>query len=113
MKVKTSITLSDDLLAEIDRRPGGFRSRSKFLETAARDFLKHLSRRERDERDLKIINRQAKALNAEAEDVLDFQVLLSDAANSTACGGGAIVIHSCVGGRAGDVDAERFGGIQV
>ena len=76
MKVKTSITLSGDLLAEIDRRSGEFRSRSEFLETAARGFLRQLARREIEQRDLSIINRRADALNAEAEDVLSYQVLL-------------------------------------
>ena len=76
MKVKTSITLSGDLLDEIDRRSGEFRSRSEFLETAARGFLQQLDRRELEQRDLSIINRRAEALNAEAEDVLSYQVPL-------------------------------------
>ena len=76
MKVKTSITLSNDLLSEIDRRSGKFRSRSEFLETAARDFLQQLDRTELEQRDLSIINRRAEALNVEAEDVLSYQVPL-------------------------------------
>lgn len=76
MKVKTSITLSGDLLEEIDRRSGEFRSRSEFLETAARGLLRQLARGELERRDLSIINRRADALNAEAEDVLSYQVPL-------------------------------------
>ena len=76
MKVKTSITLSDDLLDEIDRRSDEFHSRSEFLETAARGFLQQLARTELEERDLSIINRRADALNAEAEDVLSYQAPL-------------------------------------
>lgn len=76
MKVKTSITLSDDLLDEIDRRSDEFRSRSEFLETAARGFLRQLAKTELEERDLSIINRRADALNAEAEDVLSYQAPL-------------------------------------
>ena len=76
MKVKTSITLSDELLAEIDRLSTEFRSRSEFLETAARDYLRQLARQEREERDLSILDRRADALNAEAEDVLSYQVPL-------------------------------------
>ena len=72
MKVKTSITLSDDLLDEIDRRSSGFRSRSEFLETVARGFLQQLARRELEQRDFRIINRRADILNAEAEDVLSY-----------------------------------------
>lgn len=76
MKVKTSITLSDDLLDEIDRKSGKFRSRSEFLETAAREFLQQLARTEIEQRDVSIINHRAEALNAEAEDVLGYQVAL-------------------------------------
>jgi len=76
MKIKTSITLSGDLLDEIDRRSPEFRSRSEFLEVAARHFLKELTRREREARDMAIINGRADALNAEVEDVLGYQVPL-------------------------------------
>lgn len=76
MKVKTSITISDDLLHEIDRRSDEFRSRSQFLETAARGFLRELSRREAEQSDRDIIDTRADALNAEAEDVLAYQVSL-------------------------------------
>ena len=76
MKIKTSITISDDLLHEIDRRSADFRSRSEFIETAARDFLRELTRRELEQGDLDIISRRADALNAEAEDVLAYQVPL-------------------------------------
>lgn len=76
MKIKTSITISEDLLHEIDRRREDFRSRSEFIETAARDFLRELARREMEQGDLDIIDRRADALNAEAEDVLAYQVPL-------------------------------------
>jgi metal-responsive CopG/Arc/MetJ family transcriptional regulator len=76
MKVNTPLTLSDDLLQEIDRRSTEFRSRSEFLELAARSFLQHLARTELEQRDLSIINRRAEALNAEAEDALSYQVPL-------------------------------------
>jgi metal-responsive CopG/Arc/MetJ family transcriptional regulator len=76
MKVKTSITLSGEVLRLIDERQAEFRSRSEFLERAARAFLTQLARTEAERRDLEIINRHADELNAEAEDVLDFQVAL-------------------------------------
>jgi metal-responsive CopG/Arc/MetJ family transcriptional regulator len=76
MKVKTSITLSRNVLEEIDRRSDQFHSRSGFLETAAVGLLRDLARKEAEQRDLEIINRRADALNAEAEDVLDFPVPL-------------------------------------
>ena len=76
MKIKTSITLSNEIIEAIDLHIGEYRSRSEFLETAARDFLAQLARKEAEQRDLDIINRHADSLNAEAEDVLTYQVPL-------------------------------------
>ena len=76
MKVKTSITLSGELLRAIDRHHSKFKSRSEFLEAAARGFLARLARTKAERRDLEIINRRADELNAEAEDVLTYQVRL-------------------------------------
>jgi len=76
MKVKTSITLSDEILEAIDLHIGEYRSRSEFLETAARKFIAQLARKEAERRDLEIINRHADSLNAEAKDVLTYQVPL-------------------------------------
>ena len=74
MKVKISITLSEDVLTAIDANLEDYRSRSEFLEEAARDLLARRARAEAEARDLEILNRRAKALNAEAEDVLAYQV---------------------------------------
>ena len=76
MKVKTSITLSNEILKAIDMHIGAYRSRSEFLETAARKFIAQLARKKAEQRDLEIINRHADSLNAEAEDVLTYQVSL-------------------------------------
>ena len=76
MKIKTSITLSNEVIEAIDLHIGEYRSRSEFLETAARDFLAQLARKKAEQRDLDIINRHADSLNAEAEDVLTYQVPL-------------------------------------
>lgn len=76
MKIKTSITLSDEILEAIDLHIGGYRSRSEFLETAARQFIAQLARKKAERRDLEIINRHADSLNAEAEDVLAYQAPL-------------------------------------
>ena len=76
MKVKTSITLSSEILEAIDLHIGGYRSRSEFIETAARKFIAQLVRKEAERRDLEIIDRHADSLNAEAEDVLTYQVPL-------------------------------------
>jgi metal-responsive CopG/Arc/MetJ family transcriptional regulator len=76
MKVKTSITLSDGLLREIDRHTREFGSRSGLLEAAARGLLARLAKTKAERRDLEIIDRYADALNVEAEDVLGYQVPL-------------------------------------
>ena len=76
MKIKTSITLSRDLLKAIDLHIAEYKSRSEFLETAARKFIEQLTRKKVEQRDLDIINRHIDSLNAEAEDVLTFQVPL-------------------------------------
>ena len=76
MKVKTSITLSQHVLHQIDMHSHDFRSRSEFMEQAARSLLASLARTEAERRDLEIINKNADRLNAEAEDVLAYQVPL-------------------------------------
>jgi metal-responsive CopG/Arc/MetJ family transcriptional regulator len=74
MKVKTSITLSEDLVKILNRYAAD--NRSEFIEKALRSFIAQLARDEKTARDIGIINDQAEALNAEAEDVLAYQVKL-------------------------------------
>jgi metal-responsive CopG/Arc/MetJ family transcriptional regulator len=76
MKVKTSITLSEELLKAADKRAKQQRrTRSDFIEAAVRAFIRQLIRDERNARDLEIINENADFLNREANDVLEYQVL--------------------------------------
>ena len=72
MRVKTSVTLPDDLLQEIDKAGS---NRSGFLERAARKYLAELNRNQRDQRDAEILNAHADRLNREALDVLEYQDL--------------------------------------
>ncbi len=75
MKVKTSITLSDDVLEMVDQRAReNGKSRSDFIEAAVTALLDRLARGERDARELETLNRWADALNEEAADVLEYQV---------------------------------------
>jgi metal-responsive CopG/Arc/MetJ family transcriptional regulator len=75
MKIKTSITLSEELLKAVDKRTRQQKkTRSDFIETAVWAFLQQLIRDEQNARDLEIINRHADFLNKEAEDVLAYQV---------------------------------------
>ena len=76
MKIKTSITLSNEVLKAIDMYIGKYRSRSEFIETATRKFIAQLARKEAERRDLELINRHSDSLNAEEEDVLTYQVPL-------------------------------------
>lgn len=73
MKVKTSITLSEDLVQSIDTFSGGQKNRSDFIEKAVRNYLERQARSKRDIDDLAILNGKASKLNKEAEDVLSYQ----------------------------------------
>ena len=75
MKIKTSITLAEDLLKIIDEQSGSHKSRSDFIEKAVRAYVLQVMRDQQNARDLDIINRQADRLNKEAKDVLTYQVL--------------------------------------
>ncbi len=73
MKEKTSITLSRDVLAGIDRIAGSKQSRSAFIESVLQQYLRQKARAQRDARDIEIINRNAARLNRDAEDGLEYQ----------------------------------------
>jgi len=76
MKVKTSITLSKDLLREIDARvEAQQRSRSEFIEEAVRAYLAHADRLTLQAREAALLREHAAALNAEMADILEYQVL--------------------------------------
>lgn len=76
MKVKTSITLSDELIKVIDHYGQDYKNRSEFIEAAIWAFIKQIVRDQQNARDIEIINRNADRLNAEALDVLTYQVQL-------------------------------------
>jgi metal-responsive CopG/Arc/MetJ family transcriptional regulator len=73
MKEKTSITLSKDVLASVDRLAGSKHSRSAFIERVLRKYLRERARNAAHARDLVRINNAADLLNAEAMDVLSYQ----------------------------------------
>ena len=76
MKVKTSITLSEELISAMDALSSQYGTRSALIEQAVRDFLATVAQRQREAQDLEILNRHAEALNVEAADVLSYQVEL-------------------------------------
>lgn len=73
MRVKTSVTIDEQVLKALDKAATRGRSRSRLLEDAAREFLARRSRAAREARDLAILDDQADALNREMTDVLSYQ----------------------------------------
>jgi metal-responsive CopG/Arc/MetJ family transcriptional regulator len=74
MKVKTSITLSEDILQTVDRAAKKGENRSQAIERLLREHLLAQARRTADQRDLGLLNEHADDLNEEARDVLRYQV---------------------------------------
>jgi metal-responsive CopG/Arc/MetJ family transcriptional regulator len=75
MKEKTSITLSRDILAKIDRIAGSRQSRSAFIEAVLHRYLKLRARAASHARDLALLNAAADRLNSEALNALETQSL--------------------------------------
>jgi metal-responsive CopG/Arc/MetJ family transcriptional regulator len=73
MKLKTSITLSEETVRAIEEIAGPAANRSRLVEEAVIQYLDRRRRERRDQRDLDILNRNADALNREVEDVLGYQ----------------------------------------
>jgi metal-responsive CopG/Arc/MetJ family transcriptional regulator len=73
MKEKTSITLSSEVLAQVDRLAGSKVSRSAFIERVLRLYLRERARKKIHARDLERLNAAADRLNSEADDVLSYQ----------------------------------------
>jgi len=73
MKEKTSITLSKDLLARVDRLAGSKQSRSAFIERVLRKYFQDRRRTSIQARDLELLNQAADRLNREADEVLEYQ----------------------------------------
>ncbi len=75
MKIEMTIELPEELLEALTRRAPDSRLRSELVEAAVRAYLPRLQKRDATG-DLEIINAHAAELNAEAEDVLSYQVIL-------------------------------------
>ena len=79
MKVKTSITLSESILKEVDDFLDCPDNRSTLIEQAIREYIERKKRSTRELRaltDLELINNSAEDLNKEAEDILSYQVAI-------------------------------------
>ncbi len=73
MREKTSITLSPDVLAGIDRLAGSRLSRSALIEHVLRRYLAEEVRAKRNARELELLNKAADELGEEIADTLDYQ----------------------------------------
>lgn len=73
MKQKTSITLSESILRELDRRAGPGESRSACIERILRRHFHRLDRKTAQARDVRLINAAAERLNADMASVLELQ----------------------------------------
>jgi metal-responsive CopG/Arc/MetJ family transcriptional regulator len=78
MKAKTSLTLSEDLVASIDKLAGPKVSRSAYIEQILRDFVDRRAQARKGAREVAAINRHAAQLNAEMKDALSFQASAAD-----------------------------------
>jgi metal-responsive CopG/Arc/MetJ family transcriptional regulator len=76
MKVKTSITLSEDVNKRLDRATRRGENRSQAIERLLRERLQAEARKATDSRDRALIDEHAAELNTEAEDVLTYQAEL-------------------------------------
>ena len=75
MKVKTSVTLSEELVEELDDMTSDDSNRSQMIERAVAEFIERERRQLRDVRDLDTLNRSADELNQEIDDVLTYQAI--------------------------------------
>ncbi len=73
MKQKTSITLSEDVLRDLDRRAGSGQSRSAYIERVLRRHFRRVDREAAQRLDVERINAAADQINAEMAEVLEFQ----------------------------------------
>ena len=74
MKLKTSITLEEGVVAAVERAARDGESRSQVIERLLRQSLAEHERVAIDRRDRAILDARADELNEEAVDVLGYQV---------------------------------------
>jgi metal-responsive CopG/Arc/MetJ family transcriptional regulator len=77
-KVKTSVTISKDLLKEVDIFAKHYRSRSEFVETALRDLIERKRRQQKpkltEEEEVELMNRYADKHREELLETLSYQI---------------------------------------
>lgn len=77
-KVKTSVTISKDLLKEVDVFAKDYRNRSEFVETALRDLIERKRRQQKpkltEEEEVELMNRYADKHREELLETLSYQI---------------------------------------
>ncbi|MEQ1929808.1 MAG: hypothetical protein ABL957_04640 [Parvularculaceae bacterium] len=73
MKVKVSLSLSEQLLEALDKMGGASVPRSAFIERILQKFVDEREEARRNAKEVATINRHAAKLNAEMKDVLSYQ----------------------------------------
>ena len=76
MRIKTSVTLSEETIQALDEISGPRTNRSRVIEQAVVEFIERKRRQLREARDRIILDRSADELNQEVEDVLSYQASL-------------------------------------
>lgn len=73
MKQKTSVSLSEEVLRDLERYAGSGESRSAYIERVLRRHFRRRARAEVNARDRRRMDAAADRLNAEAAEVLEDQ----------------------------------------
>ena len=73
MKIKTSITISEELLKKIDNIDSKKHNRSAIIEKALWFYLEIKTRNFRDQKDLDILNKISETHLKENEEIMDMQ----------------------------------------
>jgi metal-responsive CopG/Arc/MetJ family transcriptional regulator len=73
MKLKTSVTLSEDIVKMIDKAAHANESRSQAIERLLRERLMAVARQAADDRDRQLIDQHASKRNAEIRETLNHQ----------------------------------------
>ena len=73
MRVRTSVTLPQELLLKVDSLAGKKQKRSVIVESALRSYLARAERRELNQGDIEIINQNAALINQQVTETLEYQ----------------------------------------
>ncbi len=75
-KMKSTITISDELMNAIDQITGQKNNIENLIELLLRKYIEEEKKKRQDLNDLRILNDNSEYFNSEAKDVLTYQVSL-------------------------------------